>query len=73
MKDEIVLYRYKVSERSMCPAATLIAGIEICSDSTIEQVVTSGNSITNLSDVVELGVPTEHAKCILDIVLSYKQ
>ena len=76
MKEEIVLYRYKVCERSSCPAATLIAGIEICtgiSNSTIEHVVSNSTSITSVSDVVEHGVPTEHAGCILDIILSYKQ
>ena len=55
-----------------CLAATLIAGIEICtgiSNSTIEHVSNS-ISITSVADLVELGVPTEHAECILDIILS---
>ena len=72
MKEEIVLYRHELCERSSCPAATLIARIEICtgiSNSTIEHVSNS-TSITCVLDVVELSVPTEHAECILDITLS---
>ena len=72
MKEEIVLYRYKICEKSTCPAATLIAGIEICTgilNSVIEHVSNS-TSITSVADLIELGVPSEHAKCILDIILS---
>lgn len=74
IKEEIILYRYKICERSSCPAATLIAGVEICtgiSNSMIEHVVSNSTSVTTVSDVLELGVPTEHAEGILDIILSY--
>ena len=48
MKEEIILYRYKVCERSSYPAATLIAGI---SNSMIEHVISKSISITTVSDV----------------------
>ena len=76
MKEELVLYRHRVCETSSCPAATLIAGIEICtgiSNSMIERVVSNSTSITSISDMIQLGVPTEHAGCILDIILLYKK
>lgn len=74
LKEAIVSYRYKVCENSPCPDATLIAGIEICtgiSDSTIEHVISNASAICELSDVLELGIPSEHAKVIL--VMSHKQ
>ena len=74
LREDIVAYRLRSCMDLSCPSAALMVGIEICSginNSMIDKIVSNSAQITSVSDLIELGIPAQHAHNILPIILSH--
>ena len=70
----IVAYRSKSCMDVSCPTAALMVGVEICSgitNSMIDNVVSHCVHITSVSDLIEIGIPANHADHIMAIICSH--
>ena len=74
LKEAIVSYRSKSCMDISCRTAALMVGVEICSgitDSMIDNVVSHCANITSATDLIEIGIPANHAHHILSIISSH--
>ena len=74
MKQEMERYRYEFCMQSPQPNATLIVGLELStglSDRLITNIVKQCHEISEEQDVIDMGVPTEHASTFLNIIKSH--
>ena len=74
LKEAIITYRSKSCMDVSCPTAALMVGVEICSgitNSMIDYIISRGAQITSVSDLIEIGIPANHADHILPIIFSH--
>ena len=72
--EAIISYRSKSCIDVSCPTAALMVGIEICSgisNSMIDNVVSHCAHITSVTDLIEIGIPANHAHHIFPITSSH--
>ena len=74
MKQEMERYRYEFCIQSPHPNAALIIGLELStglSDRLITNIVKQCQDISEEQDLIDMGVPTEHANTFISIVKSH--
>ena len=54
-----------------CPTAALMVGVEICSGITNSMIENVISHCASVSDLIDIGIPANHADQILPIIFSY--
>lgn len=76
IKDNLLEYRSKIIDKFGCPNVALMVGYEIASgltDYVIDTVSSEAYRIQSESDLIQLGVPTEHASPLLNVIQSHEK
>ena len=76
IKEGLLQYRFKLSGQFRDPNAVQMVGLEIAtrlSDYAIDQISSEAHKIESEMDLIQSGVPSEHASPILKLVQSQRK
>ena len=76
IKEGLLKYRFKLSEQFCDPNAVQMVGLEIATgltDYLIDTVSSEAHKVHSETDLIQLGVPPEHASPILKLIQLQKK